>query len=246
MNEKVRCLSCEKLYNAAAGGGTCRECYLEAAETEDEMEREIDDLKSKIAFLRLSNQSSSSCLPPFTDVVLVASDECGDGDDGVDGDVAVSAHRAVLVSRSPVFKAMFEVEMEESISGTIKISDVTCDSLRAFVNYMYTAEVWLDEQIASELLVLGEKYQVKHLKEYCEKYLVSKLNWDNSVSNYVFAYQNNAGRLLKASLTIISDNMNKFLKTKEYVELVEKDPTLVVGIFEFHLANQENTAAKKA
>ncbi|GAB2233667.1 hypothetical protein Droror1_Dr00002895 [Drosera rotundifolia] len=246
MNEKVRCLSCKKLYNAAAGGGTCRECYLEAAETEDEMEMEIDELKSKIAFLRLSNQSSSSCLPPFTDVVLIASDECGDGDDGVDVDVAVSAHRAVLVSRSPVFKAMFEAEMEESISGTIKISDVTYDSLRAFVNYLYTAEVCLDEQIASELLVLGEKYQVKHLKEHCEKYLVSKLNWDNSVSNYAFAHQNNAGRLLKASLTIISDNMNKFLKTEEYVELVEKDPTLVVGIFEFHLANQENTAAKKA
>ncbi|KHG29006.1 hypothetical protein F383_35845 [Gossypium arboreum] len=70
------------------------------------------------------------------------------------------------VNHSPVFKAMLENEMEESKSGTIKISDVSYDALRAFVNYLYTAESWLDEQMACDLLVLTEKYQVKHLKGF--------------------------------------------------------------------------------
>lgn len=149
------------------------------------------------------------------------------------------------VSRSPVFKAMLENEMEESRSGTIKIGDVSYDALRAFVNYLYTAEACLDEQMACDLLVLAEKYQVKHLKSYCEKFLVSKLNWENSIVSYAFAHQHNAKNVLEAALSTITDNMDKLTKREEYVELVEKDPRLVVEIYEAYLSKQVNTAAHK-
>lgn len=140
---------------------------------------------------------------------------------------------------------MLENEMEESLSGTIKIGDVSYDALRAFVNYLYTAEACLDEHMACELLVLAEKYQVKHLKAYCEKFLVSKLNWDNSVMNYAFAHQHNAKHMLDAALSLITDNMDKLTKREEYMELVEKDPRLVVEIYEAYLSKQDNTAAHK-
>ena len=149
------------------------------------------------------------------------------------------------VNRSPVFKAMLENEMEESRSGTIKISDVSYDALRAFVNYLYSAEAWLDEQMACDLLVLAEKYQVKHLKGYCEKFLVSKLNWDNSLMSYAFAHQHSAKLVLDAALCLITDNMDKLTKREEYMELVEKDPRLLVEIYEAYLSKQVNTAAHK-
>ncbi|GAB2289916.1 hypothetical protein Dimus_024215 [Dionaea muscipula] len=238
----VQCLSCKKYYNT---GLSCKGCYEEAAV---ELKREIDEFKAKVAFLRLSSPSSHDdptqyhprSSPLLSDVVLVASD------DFLETPVPIPANKVILACRSPVFKAMFENEMKESISGTIKISDVTYDSLRAFVNYLYTAEVCLDEQIACSLLVLAEKYQVKHLKEHCESYLVSSLKWHNSLSNHVFAYQHGAGKLLEASLSIISDNMNKFINTDEYHELVKKDASFVVGIFEAHVAKQVNTATKNA
>lgn len=237
---KRRCLSCREDYSAAEDG-TCKECYEEASETEEELKHEIDELKAKVAFLRfwspLDHQHRGS--PAFSDVVLVAADESHSNP----VPVPVPAHRAVLACRSPVFKAMLENEMEESLSGTIKISDVSYDALRAFVNYMYTAEACLDEQMAYELLELAEKYQVKHLKTYCEKFLISKLNWDNSVSNFGFAHQHNAKHLLDASLSRITENMDKLTKTEQYAQLVERDPRLVVEIFEAYLSKQVNTAA---
>lgn len=148
-------------------------------------------------------------------------------------------------SRSPVFRAMLENEMEESLSGTIKISDVSYDALRAFVNYLYTAEACLDENMACDLLVLAEKYQVKHLKTYCEKFLISKLNWENSLVNFAFAHQHNAKNLLDAALALIMDNMDKLSKREEYKELVEKDPRLVVELYEAYLSKQVNTAVRK-
>ncbi|KAK2659404.1 hypothetical protein Ddye_005937 [Dipteronia dyeriana] len=243
-SETMRCISCKAEYGTREAG-TCKECYEEASETEEELKREIEDLKAKVAFLRfwspLDNITRSHGGPCYTDVVLVASSH-----DGTAGPpVPVPAHKAVLMSRSPVFKAMLENEMEESRSGTVKISDVSYEAIRAFVNYLYTAEACLDEQMACDLLELAEKYQVKHLKAYCEKFLVSKLNWDNSVISYAFAHQHNAKLLLDTALSLITDNMDKLTKREEYMELVEKDPRLVVEIYEAYLSKQVNTAAHK-
>ncbi|KAE8714330.1 BTB/POZ domain-containing protein [Hibiscus syriacus] len=243
--ETLRCISCKEEY-AARDAGTCKECYEEAGETEEELRREIEDLKAKVAFLRFWSPldhahrgSPTSPGPVFPDVVLVASDDVSPGLP------PVPAHKAVLVNRSPVFKAMLENEMEESRSGTIKISDVSYDALRAFVNYLYTAEAWLDEQMACDLLVLAEKYQVKRLKGFCEKFLVSKLNWDNSLMTYAFAHQHGAKLVLDAALSLITDNMDKLTKKEEYMELVEKDARLVVEIYEAYLSKQINTAVLK-
>ncbi|XP_073024065.1 BTB/POZ domain-containing protein At4g08455 isoform X2 [Primulina eburnea] len=241
----MKCLSCKEEY----GGrdvGTCRECYEEAGETEEELKREIEDLKTKVNFLRLHTvvtgpnyATTRPNAPSFSDVVLVASDSA----DPHLTFPPIPAHRAVLISRSPVFRAMLENKMEESLSGTIKISDVSYDALRAFVSYLYTADANLDEHMACELLALAEKYEVKHLKTYCEKYLMSKLNRENSLAYYAFAHQLCAKSLLDAALSLIMDNMDKLTKQEEYMELVEKDPRVVVEIYEAYLSKQVNTAA---
>ncbi|KAJ6412607.1 hypothetical protein OIU84_005620 [Salix udensis] len=103
---------------------------------------------------------------------------------------------------------MLENEMEERRSGIIRISDVSYDVLRAFVNYLYTAEACLDEQMAYDLLILAEKYE------------------------------HNAKHLLQSALSLITDNMDKLTKREEYMELVEKDPRLVVDIYEAYLSKQ--------
>ncbi|RZC54442.1 hypothetical protein C5167_013289 [Papaver somniferum] len=234
---KMRCISCRDEY-LASDAGTCKECYEEASETEEELKREIEDLKSKISFLTwlspVDDHHRPSSVLSFTDVVLVATD---------DQSPPVPAHKAILVSRSPVFKAMLESDMEESRSGTIKISDVSYNVLRSFVHYLYTAEATLDESMALDLLVLAERYQVKHLKAYCEKFMTSKVNGENALISFAFANQHNAKHLMEASLSMVMDNMDKLTKQDEYKELVEKDPRLVVGIYEAYLSKQVNTAA---
>ncbi|GAB2302334.1 hypothetical protein Dimus_036349 [Dionaea muscipula] len=227
---------------------SCKECHVKSTDTavelqrkneklerkNEELEREIEALKANVDFLSHSFSSSHDdhprSFPLFSDVALVASDDSPDA--------PIPANKFVLASHSPVFKAMLETAMEESISGIIKMSDVTYGSLHAFVKYLYTADVCLDVKIASDLLILAEKYQVKHLKEHCERYLVSNLNWDNSILNYVFACKHSAGKLLEASLSIITNNMDKFMNTNEYGEIIRKDLSLLVGIFEAYMIKQ--------
>ncbi|XWS25072.1 hypothetical protein CRYUN_Cryun27aG0039600 [Craigia yunnanensis] len=203
--------------------------------------REIADLKTKVAFLRFwsspndddAHHDSTSPAFLFPDVMLVTS--CSNDSSSSPPD-PILAHKAILANRSPVFKAMLENEMEESKTGIIKITDASNDAVRALVNFMYTAEALLDEKMGCALLELAEKYMVKHLKEYCEKFLSSQLDWENSLKRYVFAHQQNAKQLLQSALALILDNMDKLTQREEYKELEEKDPRLLVGIYEAHLS----------
>ncbi|XP_008219566.1 PREDICTED: BTB/POZ domain-containing protein At4g08455-like isoform X2 [Prunus mume] len=184
----MKCKSCECSFQEFITD-TCKQCD--------------EDHKAKVAFLTATQPAS------FSDVVLFASDDEAAG--------PVPAHKAVLVSRSPVFRAMFENEMEESLSGTIKIGEVSYRTLGAFVNFLYTAEVCLDQQLAYDLFVMAEKYQVQRLKDYCQKFLI-----------------------IDAALTVITDNMDKLTSRKEYTKLKEKDPQLVFEIYEAFLSRHSS------
>ncbi|CAI9778064.1 unnamed protein product [Fraxinus pennsylvanica] len=207
---------------------------------------------SKVNFLRLFCTGAGGLIAisrsntfAFPDVELLIVSGPTDPANPLSSFPSVPAHRAVLASRSPVFRAMLENDMEESISGIIEVSDASYDAVRAFVNYLYTAEACLDQHMASDLLVLAEKYQVTYLKTYCEKFLMSKLNLENVLPCYALALQHGAKCLRDESLSLIMGNMDKLSKGEEYMELVEKDPRVVVEIYEACLSKQVKTAASK-
>ncbi|PKU86558.1 BTB/POZ domain-containing protein At4g08455 [Dendrobium catenatum] len=239
---RMWCQSCREEYKEK-DAGTCKECYEEASETEEELKREIEDLKAKVSFLRICPPVDPHLPNTNADLLLYGVSESHEEAKST-LTPAVPAHRAVLISRSPVFKAMLETEMEENKSGMIKIYDVSYEVLRSFVKYLYTAEVLLDEQMACDLLILAEKYQVKHLKSFCEKFMTSKVNNENAIASYAFAHQHHAKQLIEAALSSIIENISTLTEREEFKELLERDPRLVVEIYEAYLTRQVNTAEK--
>ncbi|XP_044479314.1 BTB/POZ domain-containing protein At4g08455-like [Mangifera indica] len=235
------CQGCRRTYWSYECG-ICKDCFVRSGKTVNELQREIEELKDKIAFLRIPSPLDHHDQPSYTDVVLLTASD----DRTPESSVPVPAHKAVLVNRSPMLKAKLENEMEEKQTATIEISDVSHDVLCEFINYLYTAEICLDEKLACELLELAENYEVKHLKAYCEEFLVSKLNWENSITRYVFAHRHNAKRLLLAAVSLITNNMSSFIERDEYMKLVKKEPGLLVEIYEAYLYKQINPVPGKS
>ncbi|KAI5081698.1 hypothetical protein GOP47_0001441 [Adiantum capillus-veneris] len=231
----IVCVSCKELYCPLRGGGTCYECYEEASEAEAALKKEIEELNARIVFLRTWAPEAMS--EQFSDLVLESSDGS-----------KIRAHRAILVSRSPVFKAMLESEMEESRSGIIKITDFSYEILRLFVHYLYTAEIYPEslEECAFDLLALAEKYNVKHLKAVCERFMTSKVNCDNALFSFEYACQHGAKTLKEAALSAILDNIEELPHKIEYHELVDRDAKLVVEIFEAYLAKKCSVKQSRA
>ncbi|ESQ29587.1 hypothetical protein EUTSA_v10024159mg [Eutrema salsugineum] len=135
------CISCREMY---IPHNSCRskECCDGVPKAKEKLLKQVNAQKAKVDFLRLSsslNHVSNSKF--FTDVVLFASDALASA-------APIPAYKSILMSHSPVFRAMFENNIEESRSSTIKISKVSYETLQTFVEYLYTGKVCRDEQMA--------------------------------------------------------------------------------------------------
>ena len=132
--------------------------------------------------------------PQFSDVVLLCQGE------------ETRAHRVILSTRSPVFRAMLQSEMSECVTGKIQIADANKDVFEEMMRYMYCAKV--DEKFTQfkELLILADKYQVDELIKYCGTKMVESLNKDNVLQIGIFAELHNAEDLMKECVKFIIDN----------------------------------------
>ena len=127
----------------------------------------------------------------FSDVVVAA------------GGQEFPAHRVVLAQRSDVFGAMFDADMKEKLSGRVVIEDLSADVVDNLVTFIYTdsaPDIW---ELAAELLMAAEKYNIARLKAVCELHLALSLNLDNVVDLLVLADLHDAGQLRRSTLDFI-------------------------------------------
>eukprot|EP00494_Astrolonche_serrata_P030291 UN30558 len=107
--------------------------------------------------------------PVFSDIILKVEKE------------KFHAHRAILATQSPVFKAMFNTDMKEKESGVVEIRDTNPEIFKHFLEYIYTSQLSVDNISVGDLVILADKYQVESLTVQCLRYLCSTLTVDNVV-----------------------------------------------------------------
>ena len=73
-------------------------------------------------------------------------------------------HKAVLATRSPVFKAMFETGLAESSSNEIRVEDQDPDVMKEMLYFMYTGMCPNVDQMAQHLIAAADKYHLDRLK----------------------------------------------------------------------------------
>jgi len=138
------------------------------------------------------------------------------------GDVKFYSHRFVLAKSSDVFRTMLyennwaqgskpEIELEESVE---------CQPLfDAFLRYLYTAEVSINNASAVGILCLADKYNVTSLKDLCTRYMCTHSQSpriDNAVRWYSWAKLLNLGELLHQCYRTIAWNYMEILTSPEW------------------------------
>lgn len=118
----------------------------------------------------LSAMLSDPQLHSLCDVVLVVQDE------------RFMAHRAVLAAASCVFKAMFTNCMKERNAHEIVLSCVSKHAWRMVMQYIYSAQVNLDnDDDALVLLSTARMYQLERLETFVETFLVQRVQVTNAL-----------------------------------------------------------------
>ena len=130
------------------------------------------------------------------------------------------AHRAVLASQSPFFKARFEKQWERE-DNKIEMNDTSPDILDAMLCFMYTGKVeaFSSEALAFRLLPTAEEYGLVGLRQICEKVLKQSLTVLNVIELLLLADTHNASELREACMSLIRRNPSDVQKSEGWLQL---------------------------
>jgi len=85
-------------------------------------------------------------------------------------------HSFMLAGRSPTFDNYFRHQMQEMITKTILLTDISAEVLEELLVYLYTDTSPRLDELATELLEAADKYELEHLKALCEDSLQRTLS----------------------------------------------------------------------
>ncbi|TKR63164.1 hypothetical protein L596_027029 [Steinernema carpocapsae] len=146
-----------------------------------------------------------------------------------------TAHKFILMAQSDVFKAMFTHKgMTENQENTIRLDDTTSFAIQQMLTYMYSGNIppLLDDEQASSVMQLADKYGIDHLKLLCEERLIEKLELENVCLMMHLADSHNAGNLKLACNDLVTLNKRQVMATQSWSELRDRNPRLVNEILE--------------
>jgi len=148
------------------------------------------------------------------------------------GEETFSCHRAVLASRSSFFRALFNSQMDESKSGKMVVVDMSTDTIRDVLMYIYSGRVEEIDNKAMDLLEAADRFDLPGLKKSCEECLIGTLDKENVLDLFVLADLHNAVELREAAKTLIVDNSADIVQEAGWREKLGKYQSLVFEIFE--------------
>ena len=163
----------------------------------------------------------------FTDVTIVCQDQGKE----------FECHKAILAGRSPVFEAMFSLNMKEAEENKVTVDDIDADTFEAMLIFMYSGKVKnLQKEKAAKLLAAGEKYQMMDLKQRCEESLSINLKVDNVLDVLVTAYLHNASSLQSLAMKFIAENAKEVSAQKGWreklIQLQKMYPELIADVID--------------
>jgi len=174
----------------------------------------MDDRKNDDKFERFSklSQDLESAISDkrFSDIQL----HCGDQ--------VFDCHQVILAVRSPVFRAMFEADMKEKKTRKVDVKDIRPDVLSEALTFIYTGMTPNLDDLAEDLLVAADKYQLDQLKQICVNNLCKKIDVKTCLHSFTIGDMYNADDLKKSALQFIARNKEQVFKTKDWKGCLQK------------------------
>ncbi|KAL3833821.1 hypothetical protein ACJIZ3_008557 [Penstemon smallii] len=172
---------------------------------------------------------------------LLESSEESDVSFEVDGETFY-AHKLILATRSPVFKAQFFGPLKEEITRCIKIEEMHAPVFKALLHFIYcdvipdVEEVLAgldtkcgDTMITQHLLVAADRYGIQTLRSLCEVRLCENIAINNVAASLTLAEQHGCFLLKSSCLEFIRlpENLEAVIRTDGFKNLKESCPAVI-------------------
>lgn len=144
-----------------------------------------------------------------------------------------TANSNLLSMQSPVFKSMFEADMEEKNNGLVQIYDIEPHILEKLMNFIHRGSFEESLKVGDllKLLVAADKYCVSSLVSRCYNQISNVLTTDCVVDVLIMADLVNVEELKRECKTFIFQNKTQVIKTDSYKNFIKSHPDLLSELF---------------
>lgn len=178
------------------------------------------------------------------------------------------AHKIILATRSPVFKAMFSVDMKENNTNRVEVADMEPGILEEMLRFIYTGRSSLElesldetivfheqneedttrnqEIFVTQLFIASDKYQLARLRCICYNSLSEMITVDSVCRILSFADLYSLTELKAMAVDFIMSRADKVMKTEGWKQLIEENPKSTIEILTGHLASLRMTSLEPA
>ncbi|MEJ1289161.1 hypothetical protein NN561_020201 [Cricetulus griseus] len=141
------------------------------------------------------------------------------------------AHKAILAARSPVFRAMFEHDMEEKRKHREEIHDLEPQVFKAMMDFIYNGKVTFLHSMADSILRAADKYGLERLKVMCEDALCRDLCVEIAAHTLILADLDSAGQLKIKALDFITAHASEVSETSSWKTMMVLHAHLLAEAF---------------
>jgi len=158
--------------------------------------------------------------------------------DSADGDVKlvsegreIACHKFLLMTQSPVFKAMFEMNSKEKETNVVKIVDCSPDVVKEFVAYLYRGSLLKGDKTA-ELMFglsnLAQKYQINLLIDECVDVLINIMDVNNVLKIYAVVDKLDLGiNVADLIIDFMKNNIDVIVDKEDWSPFLSDYPSLM-------------------
>jgi len=142
------------------------------------------------------------------------------------------AHKLILSARSPVFAAMFNSDMKESVSNRVEITDIAPAIFDVLLRFIYTDQFDFSQIDVKDLLAAANRYFLPLLKSRCEKFLSESLTTKNCIDLLILADLHDASQLQKETADFFQLYRTETMATEHWKKLKKNNPELAFNLLE--------------
>ncbi|VVB05856.1 unnamed protein product [Arabis nemorensis] len=145
----------------------------------------------------------------------------------------ISAHRALLASKSEIFKNILHSdECKTAPESAITLQELNSEELEALLEFLYTGTLALDklEKHVYALFVAADKYMIHYLQEFCEQHMLSCLDISSVLDVLDVSDLGSCKKLKEAALGFVVRNIDEIVFSDKYEAFSQKNQHLCVQI----------------
>lgn len=156
------------------------------------------------------------------------------------GDRSIPCHRLILAACSPYFRELFfSTEGKEVDKKEVALENLDPSIMEAIVNYMYSAEIDINDDNVQDLLAVANRFQIPSVFTVCVNFLQKKLSKKNCLAIYRLGLMLNCARLAMAARDYIADRFEAIAEDKEFLELAPPELFAIIGADALNVEKEE-------